>query len=211
VNGALAGWIAAAVSAKRHYVENLRTASTNTAWMRAIVDQAADRATSDMLPGALGADNQDILYALTLIEVKTARFRIRPFASCSTIAARRAAQGRVMLHSPEDSRRRHAAGGGLAERFGFGVAPAFLYLARLSGVDPLTRLGTLVASAQARHVGDHGSRPARPEAKHRGGAPADRHRSTAGGRRRWRTAGSGAGHPVRSRRLTNSSTGCYGI
>ncbi len=143
----LAGWIVAAVSAKRHYVENLRSSIyEHRVDAERLSIQAADRATSDVLAGALGADNpDDILYALTLIEGQESPIphqAVRQLLGHRSPDVRRKAV--TLLTSAEDSSVMSRMEGLLKEDPDSGVrTEAFLYLARLSDVDPLTRLGTL--------------------------------------------------------------------
>ncbi len=156
----LGGWIAAAVAAKRHYVQNLRDSIyEHRLDAERLSVQVAERSTAEVVADALrAADPADIIYALTLLDDHDTRIP-------------QEAVHRLMDHQAPDVRKKAISLLAVAEDAAIlsqvehvlehdpdpGVrAEALLYLTRLSHIDPLARLtdldqvhGSSVASAIA--------------------------------------------------------------
>jgi AAA family ATP:ADP antiporter len=163
----LGGWIAAAVGAKRHYVQNLRDSIyEHRIDAERLSSQVAERSTAEVVADALGAaDPADILYALTLLDDRDTRIP-------------QEAVRRLLDHQAPDVRKKAISLLAVAEDAAIlsrvehllehdpdpGVrTEALLYLTRLSHVDPLARLteldqvhGSSVASAIAHFLARSG-------------------------------------------------------
>ena len=142
----LVGWIAAAISAKRHYVESLRDSIyEHRIDAEQLSTHIPDRSTTDVLAGALDAvDPREVLYALTLLENR------EPPVSHPAI-------GRLLGHASPEIRRKAisvlaAADDATAlaqvepllrDENDDVRAEALMYLARCGNVDPLTQLTNL--------------------------------------------------------------------
>jgi ATP:ADP antiporter, AAA family len=143
----LGGWIAAAVSAKRHYVQNLRDSIyEHRIDAERLSAQVTERSTAEVVADALGAANPaEIIYALTLLDDRDTRIPQQAVRS-------------LLDHQAPDVRRKAISLLSLAEDDAIfsqvehlmehdrdlGVrTEALLYLTRLSHVDPLARLTEL--------------------------------------------------------------------
>jgi AAA family ATP:ADP antiporter len=143
----LGGWGAAAVAAKRHYVQNLRDSIyEHRVDAERLSGQVAERSTAEVMADALGAaDPSDILYALTLLEDRDTRIpqeAVRRLLDHPATDVRKKAIS--LLAVAEDaailSRVEHL----LQHDQDPGVrTEALLFLTRLSHVDPLARLTEL--------------------------------------------------------------------
>ncbi|MBZ5555890.1 MAG: HEAT repeat domain-containing protein [Acidobacteriia bacterium] len=155
----LGGWIAAAATARRQYVNSLRTSLFEHRVDAERLSQVIDRSTSDVLTTALRSDDpSDILYALNLLKDREAplsqtliqRLLDHPSADIrrEAIALLTAANDatvvpqaeRLLEKDPDPSVR----------------AEALIYLARMTETDPLARLerledvgGASISSAMA--------------------------------------------------------------
>jgi HEAT repeat protein len=143
----LGGWMAAAVGAKRHYVQNLRDSIYEHRMdAERLSAQVAERSTAEVVADALRADDPaDILYALTLLDEHDPRIP-------------QEAVRRLLDHQAPDVRKKAISVLAVAEDAAIlsrvesllehdrdpGVrTEALLYLTRLSHVDPLARLTEL--------------------------------------------------------------------
>lgn len=153
----LGGWIAAAATARRQYVDSLRTSLFEHRVDAERLAQVIDRSTSEVLVDALNSNNSsDILYALNLLKNREApHTRIHPLLGHPSADVRRetiavlasAGDGTVV---PEVERLLEADGDSSVR------AEALLYLARMTRIDPLARLerlddigGASISSAMA--------------------------------------------------------------
>ncbi|MBI3491125.1 MAG: HEAT repeat domain-containing protein, partial [Acidobacteria bacterium] len=155
----LGGWIAAAATARRQYVQSLQASLFEHRLDAERLARVIDRSTSDVLTAALRSDDPaDILYALKLLKDREAPLSLTMIQ-------------RLLDHPSADIRREAiavlaAAGDGTvvpqAERLlekdrDLTVrAEALIYLARMTPIDPLARLerldevgGASIASAMA--------------------------------------------------------------
>jgi HEAT repeat protein len=165
----LVGWGAAALSAKRHYVRNLRNSIyEHRVDAERLSAQAAERSTTDALADALGADDPEIiLYALTLLEGHESQL---PPQAVRRLLDHRAPEVRkravALLAAADDATVLARVERLLEDDRDPGVrTEALLYLTRLSDVDPLVRLTELddvdassVASAIAQFLARPGPR-----------------------------------------------------
>lgn len=144
--GLLVAWIAAAVAAKHHYVQNLRKSIYEHRVDAERLSQVVERSTTDALGDALGAaDSADILYALTLLDGRERELPLpavrrlldhdSPDVRKKAISLLAAAEDATVLPRVERLLQDDADSGVRTE--------ALLYLTRLTDVDPLTRLTEL--------------------------------------------------------------------
>ena len=158
----LLAWIAAAIAAKRHYVETLRSSIyEHRVDAERLSSQADERSTTDVLAGALAADDPaDILYALTLLENReppVSHPAVSQLLGHPSPAVRRKAI--AVLAAADDVTALARVEPLLRDEDGDVRAEALVYLARCSHDDPLVHLagtddvhGSAVASAVARFL-----------------------------------------------------------
>jgi AAA family ATP:ADP antiporter len=153
----LGGWIAAAASARRQYVNSLRTSLFEHRVDAERLSQVIDRSTSDVLADALNSNNSsDILYALNLLKDHQAPYtRIHPLLGHVSADVRREAIA-VLASAGDGTVVREVERLLEGDRDSSVRAEALLYLARMTETDPLARLerlddvgGASISSAMA--------------------------------------------------------------
>ncbi|MBI3401138.1 MAG: HEAT repeat domain-containing protein [Acidobacteria bacterium] len=153
----LGGWIAAAATARRQYVNSLRTSLFEHRVDAERLSQVIDRSTSEVLADALNSNNSsDILYALNLLKDREApHTRIHPLLGHASADVRRETIA-VLASAGDGTVVREVERLLEADRDPSVRAEALLYLARMTGADPLTRLerlddvgGASISSAMA--------------------------------------------------------------
>ncbi len=142
----LMGWMAAAVMAKRQYVETLQSSIyAHRLDAERLSAHVADRSTTDVLINTLNAENPaDVLYALTLFgnrDAPMAHQAVRRLLDHQSPAVRKKAI--AVLAAADDAAVLPQVERLLTDDDADVRAEALIYLARLSHVDPLTRLDDL--------------------------------------------------------------------
>jgi len=143
----VAGWAAAAVAAKRGYVDNLRQSIYEHRLDRERLAATVDRSTSDVLSGALASgDAGDILYALDLLTDRDAPVppsAVRTLVDHPVAAVRQKAI--ALLASMRDLEAVACVEPHIHDEDASVRAEALLYLTGATGVDPLERVDNLHA------------------------------------------------------------------